>query len=45
MENEREAARIFAEKTQTTDVKNPKRREAPVSRKMAEGKQRAMEIV
>jgi hypothetical protein len=45
MVKEREAARILAEKTQRTEGKKPKRREAAVSRKIAEGKQRAIEIV
>jgi len=45
MEKDKEAARILAEKTQRTEANQPKRREAPVSRKIAEGKQRAIEIV
>lgn len=45
MEKEREAARILAEKTQRREGRKPKRMEAPVSRKIADGKQRAMEIV
>lgn len=35
MEKEREAARTLAEKTQRTAGKNPKRREAPASKKTA----------
>lgn len=45
MEKESEAARILAEKTHKTEGKKPKRRGAAVSKKIAEGKQRAMEIV
>jgi len=45
MEKESDAARILAEKTQKTEGKKPKRRGAVVSKKIAEGKQRAMETV
>ena len=44
-QKEREAPKTLAEKTQRTAGKNPKSKEAPASKKTAQGKQRARAIV
>jgi hypothetical protein len=45
IQKEREAPKTLAKKTQRTAGKNPNSKEAPASKKTAQGKQRAREIV